>query len=75
MEEFYRKSLILGKEYNFFNTVKIKNLNQAAAYIEAGIFPVDIRVCRNEQDKRMIVYYFDKDESKEVFDKWCNYEL
>lgn len=73
--EFKRKSLIHNKEYNYFDTVKIKNPNQAAAYIEAGIVPVDIRVQKNEEGKRIIVYYFDKEETKEVFSKWCNYEL
>ena len=75
--EFMRKSLIFGTEYNYFDTVKIKNMNQAAAYMENGVYPVDIKVYRDDENKskRMIAYFFNKDESKEVFEKWCNYDL
>jgi hypothetical protein len=59
MSKFNRKSLITGVEYNYFDMVKIKNFNQAAAYIEAGIFPKDIRVNRDMENRRIIVYYFD----------------
>lgn len=74
-DEFYRTSNLTGRTYNFFETVKIKNMNQAAAYIENDVFPIDVRAGREENGKRVIMFYFDKQESKEVFDKWCNYEL
>lgn len=72
---FVRKSNLTHEEYDYFKTVKIKNVNQASAYIEHDVFPEDIRVERTEDNKRVIVFYFDKEKSKDVFDKWCNYEL
>ena len=73
--EFFRTSNLTGKTYNFFETVKIKNITQSAAYIDHGVFPVDIRVGKTEDNKRILLFYFDREESKDVFDKWCRYEL
>lgn len=51
------------------NVVKIVNLKQVGLYIKNGIKPIDI-----EYTDRL-VFIFNKDETKEVFDKWCNYKL
>lgn len=77
MNENYKlkHSLLTGKNYDILKTVKILNIAQAAAYLENDIFPVDICVSKDNNGKRCLVYYFDKDESKEVYDKWCKYEL
>lgn len=75
-EEYYIKSPVTQREYNLFNAVKIVNIQQACAYIEHDILPVDIKVSTDmKTNKRCVVFYFDKTESREVYDKWCNYEL
>ncbi len=44
--------------------------------MENDILPVDVKVSTDPKtNKRCVVFYFDKDESREVYDKWCNYEL
>ncbi len=73
--EFYRFSTVTGKSYDVFKTVKILNIKQSAAYMDNDIFPVDIRVSQDKNGQRCLIFYFDKEESKEVYDKWCNYEL
>jgi hypothetical protein len=70
------KSNISQCEYDLFSCVKIVNIQQACAYMENGIYPVDVKSSiDNKTNKRCVVFYFDKNESKEVYDKWCNYEL
>ena len=75
-EHYFIKSRVTQKEYDVFNSVKIVNIQQACAYIEHDVLPVDIKVSVDPKtNKRCVVFYFDKDESREVYDKWCNYEL
>ena len=75
-EELFVKSLVTQKEYNIFNAVKIVNIQQACAYIEHDVLPVDIKVSTDPKtNKRCVVFYFDKTESRDVYDKWCNYAL
>ena len=64
------------REYDLFSCVKIVNIQQACAYMDNGVYPVDIKTSiDNKTNKRCVVFYFDKNESKEVYDKWCNYQL
>lgn len=75
-EECLVKSHISQDEYNLFSCVKIVNIQQACAYMENGIYPVDIKPSIDTKtNKRCVVFLFDKNESKEVYDKWCNYQL
>lgn len=75
-DRYFRKSTVTGKSYDLFKTVKIMNIQQACAYMDNNVFPVDIKISiDNNTKKKCLVFYFDKEESKDVFDKWCNYEL
>ena len=75
-EEYLVKSTVTQREYNLFNAVKIVNIQQACAYIEHDVFPVDIKTSIDPKTgKRCVVFYFDKTESHDVYDRWCNYEL
>ena len=75
-EQYMVKSSVTQREYNLFNAVKIVNIQQACAYIENDVLPVDIKTSVDPKtNKRCVVFYFDKTESHNVYDKWCNYEL
>ena len=75
-ESFIVKSPVTQREYDLFACVKIINIQQACAYMDNGVLPVDIKSSTdNKTGKRCVVFYFDKNESKEVYDKWCNYQL
>lgn len=74
-DEFYRFSTVTGKSYDVFKTVKILNILQVASYMDNDVFPVDIRVSQDENKRRCLVFYFDREESKDVYDKWCKHEL
>ena len=75
-DQFYRTSTVTGRSYDVFKTVKILNIQQACSYMDNDVFPVDIKVSIDQRSgKKCLVFYFDREESKDVYDKWCNYEL
>lgn len=51
------------------NIVKIINYKQASMYIKHGVKPIDLYYTD------VLVFVFDRDETREVYDKWCKYEL
>ena len=59
-------------EINICETVKIINPAQVLKYMKTGIKPIDV-FCDYNTDK--IVYVFTKQETKELYTKWINYEL
>lgn len=71
-DEFYRLSTVTGKRYNVFSTIKILNIYQAIFYIEQDIYPVDIKISiDNKLNRKRLVFYFIREETKEAFDIWC----
>lgn len=75
MDEFYRKSRLTGREYNVFDTVKILNLTQVAAYMNRDVLPVDIVVGTGKEGRPILVFYYMREETKEVYDLWCRHEI
>lgn len=70
--EFYRFSTVTGKSYNIFSTIKILNPTQSAFYMYNNVFPVDIRISEDKKsNKKCLVFYFVRSETKEVYDQWC----
>lgn len=52
-------------------TVNIVNKKQVYKYIENRVKPLEIKCGDNER----LVYIFDKEECKELYGRWCAYEL
>lgn len=76
MEECVRRSRLTGKHYNLFGDeiVRIVNMQQATAYISHDILPIDIYP--SEKDgRKILVFLFDREETREVYDLWCKHEL
>ena len=45
-------------------------------YIKNKVYPIDIYTSLDDKtDKDVVVMIFLKEDTKEVFQKWCNYEL
>lgn len=75
-EEYLRRSPLTGKKYNLFDCVRIVNITQATAYMSNDVWPVDIKISENaDNGQKCLVFYFIKNETKELYDKWCKYEL
>lgn len=51
------------------NEVHIVNLKQAQAYIKAGVQPLRVYVTNR------LVFVFDRDKTKPLFDLWREYKL
>ena len=52
------------------NEVKIVNTKQAGMYIKHGLKPIDLYWGYNT-----LVFVFDRNETKELYDLWCKHEL
>ena len=73
-------NLIVGKFskklYHAKDAVRILDPYQAALYWANGVEPLDIYSSRNHKTgKAVIVFVFKKDETKELFDLWCQCKL
>lgn len=63
-------SEIFNNEYSTEDTVKIVNTRQAGLYIKNNVPLVDLFWSKNA-----LVFVFNREESKEVYDLWCKREL
>lgn len=74
-EPYYITSSVTGRTYDIFSAIRILNVRQVAYYMESGIPLQDIEV---SQDRKtglpVLVFYFNRDDTKEVYDIWCNQE-
>lgn len=65
-----------GKTYNIKDTVRILNCQQVAAYMCNGAEPLDIYASRHyETGNPVLVFLFDRNATKDLYDKWCKHEL
>jgi hypothetical protein len=70
------KSNFTGKTYDPKKAVRILNMYQAAAYMNHGVALIDLWSSKDiKTGKPILVFIFDRDESKEAYDLWCNHEL
>lgn len=58
------------KEYEIEDTVRIVNTKQAGMYIKHNIPLVDLFWSRDS-----LVFVFDRQQSKDAYNSWCNHEL
>lgn len=74
-EPYYITSSVTGKSYDIFSAIRILNIQQVAFYMNQGIELQDIEV---SQDRKtglpILVFYFNKEDTKEAYDIWCNQE-
>ena len=62
--------------YNNKDVVRIYNPKQRDLYLMNGIMPKDIYTSIDEKtDEKILIYIFKKDDTREAYEKWCNYEL
>lgn len=69
------KSNFTGKQYNPNSSVRILNMQQAAAYLDYGITLLDLYTSKDKNGKTILVFVFDREESKNAYDLWCKHEL
>ena len=70
------KSNFTGKTYDPTKAVRILNMQQVAAYMNYGVDLIDLYSSKDvKTGKPILVFIFDKEESKEAYDLWCKHEL
>lgn len=62
--------------YNNKDVVRIYNPKQRDLYLMNGIMPKDIYTSVDSgTDEKILVYIFLKEDTREAYNKWLNYEL
>lgn len=75
MSVYYRVSTVTSKSYNLFECIKILNMEQCAFYMDRDVNPVDIKLSESSKNgKKLLVFYFNKKETEEVYKEWCAYK-
>ena len=69
------ESNLKPRSYNEKEIIRIYNRDQQTFYIDSGIYPIDLYPSYSpKNDRKIIVMIFLKNDTKEVFMKWKNYE-
>ena len=70
-----RESNLKPRSYNEKEIIRIYNRDQQTFYIDSGIYPIDLYPSYSpKNDRKIIVMIFLKNDTKEVYMKWKNYE-
>lgn len=70
------KTNLKPRDYSNKEVVRIVNLKQQIFYIDSGVYPVDLYTSYDDQnDRKIIVMIFAKEDTNEVYKKWCNHDL
>lgn len=71
-EKYQRYSHVTNRTYNLFDCVKILNMQQAIFYLDHHVRLMDLQISEDKNTKRpILVFLFNKDETREVYDLWC----
>lgn len=69
------KTNLNPRNYSENEVIRIYNRDQQTFYVDSNVYPVDMYTSYNSKsDKKIIVMIFVKDDTKDVYKKWCNYE-
>lgn len=70
------KSNLKPRTYTQNEVVRIVNQKQYLTYIRNGVYPIDMYASLDEKTNNTILaMIFLKEDTSEVYKKWCNYEL
>lgn len=69
------KTNLNPRNYSENEVIRIYNRDQQTFYVDSNVYPVDMYTSYNSKsEKKIIVMIFVKDDTKDVYKKWCNYE-
>ena len=70
------KTNLKPRNYSIHEVVRIVNRKQYLLYIKNGVYPIDMYASIDEDTNNIILaVVFLKEETTEVYKKWCNHEL
>lgn len=65
-----------SRDYLPHEVVRIVNPKQQLLYIKNNVYPIDIYTSiDNETDNAILAMVFLKEDTTEIYQKWCNYDL
>lgn len=69
------KTNLNPRDYSEKEVIRIYNRDQQTFYIDSNVYPIDTYTSYNSKsDKKIIVMVFVREDTKDVYKKWCNYE-
>ena len=70
------KTNINARDYKYNEVFRICNVKQHIFYLSSGVYPIDIYTSYDDKnDRKIIVMIFEKDKTKELYQKWLNYDV
>lgn len=70
------KTNLNPRDYTPKDVVRIVNPKQYLLYIKNNVYPIDMYASIDDKSNNIILaMIFLKEETKEVYQKWCNYDL
>lgn len=70
------KTNLKPKDYLLKDVVRIVNPKQQLLYIKNQVYPIDVYASiDNKTENNIVVMIFLKEDTIEVYKKWCNHEL
>ena len=67
---------INARDYKYNEVVRICNVKQQIFYLSSSVYPIDIyTIYDDKNDRKIIVMIFEKDKTKELYQKWLNYDV
>ena len=72
----YEISKINGQMYSLKDVARVIDQKQQKLYIKHDVYPIDMYTSIDEDTNNIILaVVFLKEETTEVYKKWCNHEL
>jgi hypothetical protein len=60
--------------YHINEVNRICNRDQQTFYIDNNVYPIDLYTSYDKHDRKIIVMVFEKEKTKELYQKWRNYD-
>ena len=68
-------NLYNARNYSEHEVNRICNVKQQIFYMSSGVYPIDIYPSYdNKNDRKIIVMIFDRKDTKELYQRWKNYD-
>ena len=70
------QSNLHSNTYTEKEAIRIYNRDQQTFYVDSGVYPIDLYTSyAPKNDRKIIVMVFNRNDTKEVYQKWRNYYL
>lgn len=70
------KTNLIPRDYTLKEIVRICNVKQQIFYLSSGVYPIDVYSSIDEKnDRKIIVMIFEKDKTKELYQRWCSHDV